>query len=304
MNQNTEVNFPFTIGIIGVGQLGSSLIEALTNKATITCIVARSDDSYNKANQYHLTNTKIYRTVAEIDVLPQLTLLAVSDNSITEVANEFCKYFKGKFHNHHFIHFSGIYDNSILKELKKDGALCSGTHPYQTLYFTNKNNFKEAVFGVESNYDLIFDFVKLLGGNPFALSSEMLKMKAVYHCSAVVASNILSSVIYFARLLADKAGIPAELFIPPIVKKTIENNIEAFSHTNSFPLSGPLARQDIKTLKLHIDSLSNDELIKQSYAYFSLAAAGMALHNGILSRDGYESICEMLSKENIKASKK
>ena len=306
MNNNSEQKFPLSFGIVGVGQLGCSLIDGLIDKANIDWILARSDASFERAKQYSQNKVKIVRNMNEIEALPDISLIAVSDNQIEKVSDEFCKAFKSNLKDKHFIHFSGFLGKSMLGNLLKCGAKISATHPYQTLFYPSSKNFFGTGFGVESDDNEIFDFVTLLGGIPYSMTAEMVEKKALYHCSAIAASNFTNVALNFSKLLTIEAGIPAELFIPPIIKKTIENFFIQFENTysdspdnpskkhGSFPLSGPIARGDAQAVKRHLDLLSFNASYKKIYAHLSLATAELTLLNGLLSDEKYISICEIL----------
>ncbi len=282
-------------GIIGAGQLGSSLIEALSAKGLLSWIIARSDNSCKNAQIYSKGKERIFRSLNEADILPDFILAAVSDPALKLICRDLCSKFGVELKGKHVVHFSGVLKKDALSECKKYEAKISAAHPFQTFFYPSADNFKGAAWGVESDYDEIFDFVTMLGGEPFALTEKMLEKKAVYHSTAIAASNYVNAALSFSKELALDCGIPAEKFLPPIVKKTIENNFKTLSDKSSFPLTGPIARGDVEAVKLHLQALSN-ETSQKTYAFFGLAAAESAFKCGILGKEKFIEISLLLTE--------
>ena len=92
-----------------------------------------------------------------------------------------------------------------------------------------------------------------------ALEGRWIKLgagdKAAYHTAAVMSSNYLVTLVKLAADLWDSFGIPREQAIQallPLLKGTI-NNIENLGVPNA--LTGPIARGDIGTVQIHLNTL-------------------------------------------------
>jgi predicted short-subunit dehydrogenase-like oxidoreductase (DUF2520 family) len=99
-------------------------------------------------------------------------------------------------------------------------------------------------------------------------TSERLK----YHAAAVAASNLTYASLGLARSLAQQAGIPPAAFIMPILEQTVENVravLEDADPNVHFPITGPLARGNTKTVLQQMQSIPVAQ--REVYALLSLA---------------------------------
>jgi len=62
------------------------------------------------------------------------------------------------------------------------------------------------------------------------------------------------------------------VIIPPIVKTTLENNLHSLSDEKEMPMTGPFARGDFETIRLHLESLKKEPELLKIFCYLSLAA--------------------------------
>ena len=105
-------------------------------------------------------------------------------------------------------------------------------------------------------------------------------------------SNYLNTLAALGRSIAKSAGIDPELFIPPIMKTTLENNFVS----DDIPLTGPIARADIETLVSHLEALTDYPLNLRSYCLIGLTTADRAYSSEILSKEMYEKINQLFKK--------
>jgi predicted short-subunit dehydrogenase-like oxidoreductase (DUF2520 family) len=190
-------------------------------------------------------------------------------------------------------------DYRILDCSKKYNAIIGTAHPYQTFFYPEISNFNNIGWGISSdkNIDIISDFIKSIGGNPVDISILPNDKKALYHCSAVVASNFLSSIITLSKNIAFDYGINPQDFLPGIINTTLENNINTISNPEVFPLTGPIARGDSEAIKMHINALKDKEYAMNAYIYFSLATLELALHYNFINEEKYITMRKELLNE-------
>ncbi|GAB5466620.1 MAG: hypothetical protein Kapaf2KO_20560 [Candidatus Kapaibacteriales bacterium] len=127
-------------------------------------------------------------------------------------------------------------------------------------------------WGVEANMDIFLSFEKLIekiGGKAINMTGITNEKKALYHATAVAASNFVTSSIKLAKSFADELGVSALDLIAPIAKTTLDNNIMSLNDNYS-PLTGPIARGDFETVRMHLESIKNQSL-KQSYILMARA---------------------------------
>jgi predicted short-subunit dehydrogenase-like oxidoreductase (DUF2520 family) len=129
-------------------------------------------------------------------------------------------------------------------------------------------------FGVEAEDNetrkQLFTLVRRLGGQPFAIDG---KGKAIYHAGVMFGSPPLVATLAAGVRAMRGAGMEEEealALLGPMAARTVAN-VQKQGLARSF--SGPLARGDVATVKLHRKALTGHPLVAQTY----LALAGLAL---------------------------
>lgn len=283
-----------TVGIIGYGKLGSALALVLAERGELVWVLRR-DKKLLPAN----LSEKINFIYSFSDVLPDIFILVVPDGAISDVAfvlsQKFGNLLSGKF----IIHCSGSLGKNILDTCKQLGAHTLALHPYQTFGVPAKENFVGIAWGIEADDEdkyFVQEFVQTLGGIPVFLTSEILSKRSLYHASASIASNVLTAVAAVAEEFVRVSGIEPNIFLPAIMRTTLENSLTAISHGNSPPLTGPIARGDVQTIALHLEALKNLPDLLAMYVPFAKVTADIAAHRGIISPDKYREILSLLNK--------
>ncbi len=279
-------------GIIGAGQLGNALIRHFIEKNEIEWVLARKGKSLERLRNIG-DNITIFNNINEIDTIPDIIIVAVNDKAITEVDKQLAR--KG-ITEKYICHSSGFLGSEILCESRKAGAKTASVHPYQTFYNYHPHVFNGISWGMDCpGEDKTFwtAFVESTGGKAIFPDYSDKHSKALYHCSAVAASNFLTAVISLSSEIATAAGIDPMDFVPAITRTTLQNNIDAMKE-NTFPLSGPIARGDRDAVKLHIEGLESFPELQKSYALTGLALAELSRKNGLLDEEKYYGICELL----------
>jgi predicted short-subunit dehydrogenase-like oxidoreductase (DUF2520 family) len=275
-------------GIIGAGKLASVLALALGKAGLLNWIVARNQVSRKAIEKLCGNETELLQSIEAINHLPELIIIAVNDSAIEEVSRNIAKCFAHKLKNIHIIHLSGSKSIDTLNDCEECGAYVSSLHPFQTFFVSDLNALKNIAWGMEFNHsqsELLENFITTLGGIPFKLPNQVLEKKALYHLSAVAASNIATSVFSYAKLIAEKAGIEPNLFFPQIMKRTLENFLQLGLNQAEMPLTGPYARSDTDVINSHIEHLSNFPELLDIYRDLARATAKLANLQGILSND-------------------
>lgn len=282
LNSNQIQNYDFCI--IGAGKLGLTLASSLSNHNFRLSIIARSADSYRKASSIIDTNL-IFKAIDQLFYIPKVFILAVRDSQICEVAEYLAKIFKHELNSRIVIHCSGILDTSVLDSCKELNAITASLHPYQTFYLPDENLLNGISWGVQTEFDnpFFFDFIRFINGNPININSSN---KVLYHLSAVAVSNYLNSTLALGNLAAQKASIELEQFALPIITQTVAN---AFKQTeaNQFPLTGPIARADLETIKTHIYAIKHTTELLLPYCYLGLATLEITKNSPLYNPEFY-----------------
>jgi predicted short-subunit dehydrogenase-like oxidoreductase (DUF2520 family) len=180
------------------------------------------------------------------------------------------------------VHSSGALDRTVLAAAERAGARTASVHPMMS-FPTRRVVFLAGVrFGVEAAETAtrreLFELIRRLGGRPFSIEGEG---KAVYHAGAMFGSPLLVAALDAGVCCMKQAGIEekeALALLCPMAAATVAN-VQRQGLRRSF--SGPIARGDTATLKLHREALASHPLIAQVYdALAHLAAEGLPSATG------------------------
>ncbi|MDC1068740.1 DUF2520 domain-containing protein, partial [Candidatus Kapabacteria bacterium] len=273
-------------------RLGLTIAIELLKITRLEWVLAHSKKSMDRVlkkiyNRF-LTRTKI----SEIDKLPSMIIIATPDAAIEDTAEELAEHFGKNLKGVYLIHCSGVLSRDVLNSCEKLGAKTAACHPFQT-FIDDENKLEDIRWGIEStdeDYSLFASFVDLLYGFPVRLNDHNLKEKALYHAVATAASNYMTTIIQLANKIADSAKIDSKQFLPPIAKTTLGNNLRGLTDSQNIPLSGPIARADLDTIRIHLDALNENPELLRPYCYMGLATAEMAHNAGILDADHYSNV--------------
>ncbi|MBI5323765.1 MAG: DUF2520 domain-containing protein [Ignavibacteriae bacterium] len=275
------------IGIIGYGKLGSNLLGPIIEKHELLWVHPKKSKSEVSEKQFGL--------LASISI-PELIIISVNDSEIESAAKTLSKILGNDLKNVWVVHCSGVLPVSILSSCEKKGAKTACIHPYQTFYYKDDSALKGIGWTIETknNPSFLQSFIKSLGGNPYVITGISKNKKVFHHLSAVFASNFLITVLSGAGSLEESAGMKWGNFIPPIVETTKNNVYESLKNSGEIPLTGPIARADSETVKLHLKSLKNNKYLLNTYIYLSLATLETAKAYKIISKQKFAEIKEIL----------
>ena len=128
-NNDKQTQFPNTVGIIGFGKLGSVLAYHFSGLSELSWIVIK-----NNAPKHVLgLSTSILDSIQQIQVIPQLIILAVPDDEIGPCSAQLSMHLKQNTDTL-IIHCSGALGKDILQSCKNKGARIAAIHPFQTFF--------------------------------------------------------------------------------------------------------------------------------------------------------------------------
>ena len=195
--------------------------------------------------------------------------LCVPDAAIAKVARRRAKQdLSGKI----VLHSSGALSSEILAPARGAGAAIASVHPMMSFPTRTPVALAEVPFAVEaegSTRRILNNLVRRLGGRPFAVGAQY---KALYHALGVLASPLLVSHLAAAQEAALQAGFSprkARELIEPIVRSTVEN---FFARGAGKSFSGPFARGDAETIRLHLQALKPHPMVAGVYRSLALYA--------------------------------
>ncbi len=291
-----STGLPGRVGIVGAGKVGLSIAMKLQHVQALEWMIVRSAD---RMSQLHMAmpDIKLYKQIESAQSIPDIIVIAVPDAAIESVAEELSIALGPALEGCLVLHCSGSRGLECLSSCERAGALCAAAHPFQTFTHAHERLLNGISWGIECEADVesrVGALVRSLGGTPIILSEYARAHKALYHISAVFASNYVEALIAASRDAAEAAQIPAPLFLQPIIHTAVESAMLSMAHQGRAPLSGPIARGDVETLKRHLEALKEHPSLFRQYCYFALATNEFALQQGYVTEDRYLEIREVL----------
>jgi predicted short-subunit dehydrogenase-like oxidoreductase (DUF2520 family) len=249
------------IAVIGLGNWGSSLAAAL-------------DAAGLPAGRVHPSRLqKLDPSSNTALAAARILWLCVPDAAIISTAAWLAKQ-RPDLSGHLVVHSSGALDRSVLAPAERAGARSASVHPMMSFPTRRVVPLAGVRFGVETGDPAtrreLFGLVRRLGGHPVAIASAG---KAMYHAGAMFGSPLLVAALDAGVRCMQEVGIEekeALALLCPMAAATVAN-VQRQGLRRSF--SGPIARGDAATLKLHREALSSHPLIAQVYDALARLAA-------------------------------
>ena len=253
-----------SIGIIGAGRLGGSLVAALQAAGyPVRAVGSRNPDSAARVAGRASPGPEV--------LLPQqvvswcdLIFLAVPDTAIEELAASL-PWRPGMA----AVHTSGATDLQVLAGASSAGVHAGCWHPLQSFPSAEGSvaRFHGIVCGIEALPPLRDYLERMpadLGATPVGLEGVD---RALYHAAAVLVSNDAVALMAAASRSWAAAGLPAELAreaLAPLLR-----GAAASIAARDLPeaLTGPVARGDVGTVALHLAAFDRANLTELAALY-------------------------------------
>ena len=242
------------IGFIGAGKVGVSLGKYLAeNGQTLSGYISKNGTSTKEAATF--TNSAVYTRMADFVAETDLIFVTTSDDQIKNVWRILKKYpLEGKL----IVHTSGVLASDVFEGIRALGAYGYSLHPFMAIN-SKKEGYKRLSV---STYTLEGDAEKIevvRGIIPKRNKVNIIdgKNKALYHASAVFASNFTVALAHISDSMLKTVGIDD----PDTILNIMENTIVNLKTSGIIKaLTGPVERGDTETIKRHIDHLSENNL--------------------------------------------
>jgi predicted short-subunit dehydrogenase-like oxidoreductase (DUF2520 family) len=286
-----------TLGFVGAGVVGRALSVALTRRGyRVVAAFSRTKASAERLAA-GLRSCSVRSTAQEVADDADLIFLTLPDDAIEAVAASI-RWQREKI----AIHCSGAGSMDLLDAAHKQGARVGTLHPLQT--FANEEQAEHDVagstFALEASDDALLGELQrmtdALEGRAVILRGEN---KALYHASAVIASNYLVTLLDVASELWNPLNVPkAEALsaLLPLVQGTV-SNLEAAGLPKA--LTGPIARGDTGTIQRNLIALENvSPEAAALYRALGRRAIPIALAKGGIDGTTAERIRGLLDRES------
>ena len=286
------------LGFIGTGTVGSALARALARAGyPVTALFNRTAEKAARLAA-SIEGACAFDSAQGVVDACDLVFLTVSDDSIEALCGSLSRPCGrgiepscGSIDSASkwaVVHCSGAASVDILRSARSQGAAVGVFHPLQTLARPEEaeDNLAGSAFGIEASAPelaaTLSEIANALGGTPLAIAGE----KAIYHASAVIASNYLVTLMDIAASLWSHLGLTREeglRALLPLVRGTL-TNLERIGLPTA--LTGPIARGDIGTLKKHLAALGDcDENLRLLYRTVGTRTVDLAVRKGTLTPD-------------------
>ena len=204
-------------------------------------------------------------------------VLAVPDDA---VAAESARLIRAGIRARAAMHLSGALPAAVLRGWKRTGTALVSFHPLGSFSGARTDTAggrDVAVEGDAAGIAAAERLARTIGGRPWRIAAAE---KPLYHAAATAAAGGTATIVALAALAARRAGMPAGRVIAAMARLSREaaENVAA----RGFPagLTGPLARGDAGTLRLHRRALARDPRLAEVYRALAKAAAEKAGRGG------------------------
>ena len=225
------------IVIIGEGNVGIHLFNALKEKSNVSIISSRNLDN--------------------ISLKDCLCLICVKDDLISEIAK------KLNTENCIIAHTSGSVPLSVLKPYSERTGVF---YPLQTFSKNIEMSYSDIPFFIEASdretLNRLEKTARLISNNIYCADSIQRKN---LHLSSVFACNFTNALLTVAEDILKENNIPLNVLIP-LLRQTIKK-IEQVSPYDA--QTGPAKRNDWGTMNLHLQLLENKPEYKEIYTVIS-----------------------------------
>ena len=204
-----------------------------------------------------------------------MIFLTVPDGSIRSVWEDIRKLeIKGKI----ICHCSGAMSaGEAFPGIEEAGAFGYSVHPLFAVSdrFSAYRELTDVFFTVEGSEEHIHTVKRLIesAGNPVRIIEAA--KKTLYHCAAAVASNLVCGLADQSVQLMEECGFSRDEAVKALAPILTGNMKHIAEIGPAKSLTGPVERNDVSTVKKHLDCL-NDEEEKQLYRLLSLRLVKLA----------------------------
>ncbi len=249
------------IGFIGAGRVGVSLGKYFSEKGgKVGGYYSRSLTSAIWAAQF--TNTAYYESLQQIISDCDMILFTVPDDAIASVWEQAKPYISGKI----VAHCSGLHSSTIFSDVSMTNSYAYSIHPLLAVS-SRENSWRElsnALFTIEGDETYLHELTEMLQrfGNRTRIILAENKIK--YHAAAAISSNYMTALFYMAQNLLEECGFSEEEARKELYALAKGNLEHILNDGCAKALTGPLERNDVSTVKKHLDALSPE--MREVYA--------------------------------------
>lgn len=287
------------IGFIGAGKVGFSLGKYLQNNCSqndieIVGYFSKSLKSAKSAADF--TSTKLYINLENILKDSDTLFLTVPDSSISQIWD----YMRNlDIRNKNICHCSGSISSTAFFDAQNKGAYAYSIHPLCAINdrYEAYKNLANAVFTIEGNsehLDSLMQIFQKCGNDIIKIDTQK---KALYHASAVMASNLVTALFATSIDLLNRCGVDKKMaknILLPLLQGNVAN-LTTFDIKDA--LTGPVERNDVVTIKKHLNAFNQENLNQEKEIYKLLSQRLIEIAQSKNSLKDYSEMKEVFDSE-------
>ena len=247
------------IGIIGAGKVGVSVGRYLKdNNIHISGFFDINSDNAAFAAQF--TQTDCFSDLEKLVKVSDTLFITTPDNVIGSVWD--CIRNKNmSVENKIVCHFSGALSSDVFTDSQSTGANVCSIHPMLafsdklTSYRIPANTFF-AVEGDETAVTAVKSLFETLSNTVCRIDKSK---KSLYHTAASVLSNELVALLDMGYSLLEECGFSRDDAVKATQNLVFENVKSVLENGCVNALTGPVERNDLQTVKKHVNSLKGED---------------------------------------------
>jgi predicted short-subunit dehydrogenase-like oxidoreductase (DUF2520 family) len=282
-----------TVGVVGVGRVGSALAVALTRAGHRVIAVSGVSDASRRRAADRLPDAGVL-PADEVVRAVDLVLLTVPDDALATVVEGLAAV--GAFQAGQLVaHTSGRYGLDVLDPATRQGALPLALHPVMTFAGGAEDTERLAgtSFGVTAPEPLrpVGEALVIeMGGEPVWVPEDA---RVLYHAAlALVSNNLVTLVSTAADLLRQAGAERPDLLLAPLLGAALDNALRR----GDGALTGPVARGDAGTVAAHLEVLrAGAPEVVPAYVALARLTADRALRDGRLDPRAAEALLDALA---------
>ena len=246
------------IGIIGAGKVGVSVGRYLKDN-NIQISGFYDIDSDNAAFAAQFTQTDCFSDLEELVKVSDTLFITTPDNVIGSVWD--CIKNNVSVQNKIVCHFSGALSSDVFTDSQSTGASVCSVHPMLafsdklTSYRIPANTFF-AIEGEETAVSAVKSLFESLGNTVCRINKSK---KSLYHTAASVLSNEIVALLDMGYSLLEQCGFSRDDAVGA-TKNLVSGNVKSVLENGCVnALTGPVERNDLQTVKKHVESLEGGD---------------------------------------------
>lgn len=246
------------IGIIGAGKVGVSVGRYLKDN-NIQISGFYDIDSDNAAFAAQFTQTDCFSDLEELVKLSDTLFITTPDGVIRSVWD--CIRNNMSVKNKIVCHFSGALSSDVFTDSQSTGAGVCSIHPMLafsdklTSYRIPANTFF-TIEGDETAVSAVKSLFESLGNTVCRIDKSK---KSLYHTAASVLSNELVALLDMGYSLLEQCGFSRDNAVGA-TKDLVSGNVKSVLENGCVnALTGPVERNDLQTVKKHVNSLEGED---------------------------------------------